>query len=202
MVPPTVKNATRGASTDGRSPAATRRLTDRGSGARSGRLGGRPRPRPPRRGRGGADPDKPSPRVRNGRPVSVNASARLRVHARRSPGAARAEGAASSLQRGDGRSWPDVPALDLLVVDELSLRQLVWADGLGYLVLHDMPSRSWHLFGPWELWLAPRRRFERPGDKGSGLFLKGKVLLGQPYRGSDHPPVRRRCADRCRPTFQ
>jgi len=73
--------------------------------------------------------------------------------------------------------WPDVPALELLIVDELSLRQLLWADGLGYLVLHDLPSRRWHLFGPWELWLAPRRRFERPGDRGSGLFLKGKVLL-------------------------
>lgn len=73
--------------------------------------------------------------------------------------------------------WPDVPALDLLIVDELSLRRLVWADGLGYLVLHDVPSHRWHLFGPWEIWLAPRRRFERPGDKGSGPFLKGKVLL-------------------------
>jgi len=73
--------------------------------------------------------------------------------------------------------WPDVPACDLLILDELSLRRLVWADGLGYLALHDVPGRRWHLFGPWELWLAPRRRYERPGDKGAGPFLKGKVLL-------------------------
>ena len=62
-------------------------------------------------------------------------------------------------------------------MDEVSLRRLVWADGLGYLLIHDQPRRLWHLFGPWELWLAPRRRYERPGDKGGGLFLKGKVLL-------------------------
>lgn len=73
--------------------------------------------------------------------------------------------------------WPDVPEPGLLIVDELSLRRLVWADGLGYLLVHDRPGRRWHLFGPWELWLAPRRRYERPGDKGSGSFLKGKVLL-------------------------
>lgn len=70
--------------------------------------------------------------------------------------------------------WPDVPEPSLLIVDELSLRRLVWADGLGYLVIDDQPRRSWHLFGPWELWLAPRRRYERPGDRGSGPFLKGK----------------------------
>lgn len=73
--------------------------------------------------------------------------------------------------------WPDVPEPSLLIVDELSLRRLVWADGLGYLIVDDRPRRRWHLFGPWELWLAPRRRYERPGDKGSGPFLKAKVLL-------------------------
>ncbi len=73
--------------------------------------------------------------------------------------------------------WPEVPEPNLLIVDELSLRQLVWADGIGYLVVADRPRRCWHFFGPWELWLAPHRRYERPGDKGSGTFLKGKVLL-------------------------
>lgn len=73
--------------------------------------------------------------------------------------------------------WPDVPEPSLLVVDELSLRRLVWADGLGYISIDDQPRRRWHLFGPWELWLAPRRRYERPGDRGSSPFLKGKVLL-------------------------
>jgi len=73
--------------------------------------------------------------------------------------------------------WPDVPEIDLALVDELSLRRLVWADGAGYLLVADRPQRRWLVFGPWELWLAPRRRYERPGDKGRGTFLKGKILL-------------------------
>lgn len=73
--------------------------------------------------------------------------------------------------------WPEVPEPSLLIVDEVSLRRLVWAEGIGHLVVADRPQRCWHFFGPWELWLAPRRRYERPGDKGSGTFLKGKVLL-------------------------
>lgn len=73
--------------------------------------------------------------------------------------------------------WPEVPRRDLLVVDETSFRRLVWAEGLGYLLVHDVPGRRWATFGPWELCLAPRRRFQRRGDKGSGEFLKGKLLL-------------------------
>lgn len=73
--------------------------------------------------------------------------------------------------------WPEVPERDLVVVDEKSLRQLVWADGIGYLVVADRPQRRWHVFGPWELWLAPRRRYERPDSRFSEMHLKGKVLL-------------------------
>lgn len=73
--------------------------------------------------------------------------------------------------------WREVPERYLLIVDELSLRHLMWAQGVGYVVFADRPQRCWHIFGPWELWLAPRRRYDRPGDKGSGTFLKGKILL-------------------------
>lgn len=73
--------------------------------------------------------------------------------------------------------WPDVPHTELVLVDEMSLRRLVWAEGVGYLLIADRPQDRWLVFGPWELWLAPRRRFERPGDRGNGLFLKGKILL-------------------------
>ncbi|MCA1844530.1 MAG: DEAD/DEAH box helicase, partial [Actinobacteria bacterium] len=73
--------------------------------------------------------------------------------------------------------WPEVPADDLFVMDETSFRTLLWAEGLGYLLVDDEPRRQWHVFGPWELCLGPRRRFERRGDRGSGEFLKGKLLL-------------------------
>ncbi len=86
-----------------------------------------------------------------------------------------------------GAVWPEVPEQSLLIVDELALRQLMWAEGIGYVVIADRPQRRWHFFGPWELWLAPRRRYERPGDKGSGTFLKGKVLLDARTAGSSTP---------------
>ena len=73
--------------------------------------------------------------------------------------------------------WREVPPSDLFVVDETSFRRLVWPEGLGYLLVHDEPERRWCTFGPWELCLGPRRRFERWGDKGGGAFLKGKLLL-------------------------
>lgn len=73
--------------------------------------------------------------------------------------------------------WREVPREDLFVFDETSFRTLVWAEGLGYLWISDEPRRRWHVFGPWELCLGPRRRFERRGDRGAGEFLKGKLLL-------------------------
>lgn len=73
--------------------------------------------------------------------------------------------------------WPDVPADELFVLDETCFRTLLWNEGLGYLLIRDERRSRWHVFGPWELCLGPRRRFERAGDKGSGEFLKGKLLL-------------------------
>ena len=73
--------------------------------------------------------------------------------------------------------WPEVPGTELFVVDETSFRALLWAEGLGYLLVHDVPIGRWLVFGPWELALGPRRRFERRGDRGAGEFLKGKLLL-------------------------
>lgn len=83
--------------------------------------------------------------------------------------------------------WPDRPEPQLVLVDELSLRRLVWADGGGYLLIADRGPRRWLLFGPWELWLAPRRRYERPGNAGGGTFLKGKVLLDAGTAASTTP---------------
>ncbi|MEO5679913.1 MAG: DEAD/DEAH box helicase [Acidimicrobiales bacterium] len=73
--------------------------------------------------------------------------------------------------------WPEADERNLFVVDEVSLRKLVWAEGLGYLLLRDRPGRRWCSFGPWELWLGPRRRYERRVDRGNGEFLKGKLLV-------------------------
>lgn len=72
---------------------------------------------------------------------------------------------------------PDVDRRDLFILDETAFRKLVWSEGMGYLLIHDRPGRSWHVFGPWELCLGPRRRFERRGDRGTGEFLKGKLLI-------------------------
>jgi ATP-dependent Lhr-like helicase len=73
--------------------------------------------------------------------------------------------------------WPEVPERELFVVDETCFRTLLWQEGLGYLLARDVPGSRWHVFGPWELALGPRRRFERRGDKGAGEFLKGKLLF-------------------------
>src|SRR4051812_29682804 len=55
--------------------------------------------------------------------------------------------------------WPDVVPEDLFILDETSYRHLVWGDGLGFVVVDDQPMSRWHVFGPWELCLGPRRRF-------------------------------------------
>ncbi|MGP0006186.1 MAG: DEAD/DEAH box helicase [Acidimicrobiales bacterium] len=73
--------------------------------------------------------------------------------------------------------WPETPRDELFVVDETSFRQLVWKEGLGYLLVDDEPRDRWHVFGPWELCLGPRRRFERRGNRTGSVFLKGKLLL-------------------------
>ena len=73
--------------------------------------------------------------------------------------------------------WPDVPASCLFIVDETVYRRIVWQGGGGYLVVHDLPGDRWAIFGPWELALGPRVRYQRWGQKERGRFRKGKILL-------------------------
>lgn len=72
--------------------------------------------------------------------------------------------------------WEDVPESFLFIVDEIVYRRIVWQGGGGYLVVHDYPGTRWAIFGPWELTLGPRRRYEREETKKT-TFLKGKILL-------------------------
>jgi hypothetical protein len=72
--------------------------------------------------------------------------------------------------------WPEVSPDDLFIVDETVYRRVVWQGGGGYLVVHDHPGRRWAIFGPWELTLGPRVRYQRREVK-IKEFLKGKVLL-------------------------
>lgn len=80
--------------------------------------------------------------------------------------------------RGLATLWPDVPPHDLFVLDEIVLRRIVWHGGGGYLAIHDRPRERWALFGPWELTLGPKVRYQRWGQAHGGRrFLKGKLLL-------------------------
>jgi hypothetical protein len=72
--------------------------------------------------------------------------------------------------------WPIVHESDLFIVDETVFRRIVWQGGGGYLVVHDFPKSRWAIFGPWELTLGPRVRYQRRGQR-TTRFLKGKVLL-------------------------
>lgn len=72
--------------------------------------------------------------------------------------------------------WPELPPQDLFVVDETVYRRVVWQGGGGYLVVHDHPEERWAIFGPWELTLGPRVRYQRWGRRRES-FLKGKILL-------------------------
>ena len=78
---------------------------------------------------------------------------------------------------GIGRIWPEIPPQDLFIVDETVYRRVVWQGGGGYLVVHDHPEDRWVYFGPWELTLGPRRRYQRWGKRKGASFLKGKILL-------------------------
>ncbi|HET7481853.1 MAG TPA: hypothetical protein VFK89_03235 [Actinomycetota bacterium] len=78
---------------------------------------------------------------------------------------------------GIGRLWPDLPPQDLFIVDETVYRRVVWRGGGGYLVVHDHPGDRWAIFGPWELTLGPRVRYQRWGQRRGESFLKGKLLL-------------------------
>ena len=78
---------------------------------------------------------------------------------------------------GIARLWPELAPQDLFVVDETVYRRVVWQGGGGYLVVHDHPEERWAIFGPWELTLGPRRRYQRWGQRRGESFLKGKILL-------------------------
>jgi hypothetical protein len=72
--------------------------------------------------------------------------------------------------------WEEVPGSFLFILDETVYRRIVWQGGGGYLVVHDHPGGRWAIFGPWELTLGPRRRYEREEHRKT-TFLKGKILL-------------------------
>lgn len=78
---------------------------------------------------------------------------------------------------GIARLWEDIPPQDLFVVDETVYRRVVWQGGGGYLLVHDHPEERWAIFGPWELTLGPRVRYQRWGQRRGESFLKGKILL-------------------------
>src|SRR5680860_379282 len=73
--------------------------------------------------------------------------------------------------------WPAVDSPNLFILDETVYRRIVWQGGGGYLVVRDHPEKRWALFGPWELTLGPRVRYQRWGQRGDSGFLKGKILL-------------------------
>ena len=72
--------------------------------------------------------------------------------------------------------WEEVPGSFLFILDETVYRRIIWQGGGGYLVVHDHPGSRWAIFGPWELTLGPRRRYEREERKNRSFF-KGKILL-------------------------
>lgn len=79
--------------------------------------------------------------------------------------------------RGVQELWPGVREADLFIVDETVFRRVVWQGGGGYLLVHDIPSRRWLVFGPWELTLGRKVRYGRWGQRRDARFLKGKLLL-------------------------
>lgn len=79
--------------------------------------------------------------------------------------------------RGVNDLWPAADSSNLFILDETVYRRIVWQGGGGYLVVHDHPGERWALFGPWELTLGPRVRYQRWGQRRAGGFLKGKILL-------------------------
>lgn len=79
---------------------------------------------------------------------------------------------------GVGKLWPGRDRKDLFILDETVYRRIVWQGGGGYLAVHDLPGARWVFFGPWELTLGPKRRYNRWIEKTSGRRLpKGKLLL-------------------------
>ena len=73
--------------------------------------------------------------------------------------------------------WPEVGPDELFILDETVYRRIVWQGGGGYLLIHDHPGERWVIFGPWELTLGPRVRYQRWGRRRDKDFAKGKILL-------------------------
>jgi hypothetical protein len=91
---------------------------------------------------------------------------------------ARREGERTPYSAGIRKLWPDRRPEDLFIMDETVFRRIVWQGGGGYLAVHDLPGRRWVFFGPWELTLGHRRRYNRWVEKTAGrALLKGKILL-------------------------
>jgi hypothetical protein len=83
--------------------------------------------------------------------------------------------------------WPEVPAEHIFVLDETVYRRIVWNGGGGYLIVHDHPGTRWLIFGPWELTLGPRRRYERWGRRRDEAFKKGKIILDLRAAAAESP---------------
>jgi hypothetical protein len=91
---------------------------------------------------------------------------------------ARRQGEEAPSSAGIGDLWPERDRRDLFVLDETVYRRIVWQGGGGYLAVHDLPGGRWAFFGPWELTLGPRRRYNRWIERAAGNRLrKGKLLL-------------------------
>jgi hypothetical protein len=85
--------------------------------------------------------------------------------------------------------WPEVPAEHIFVLDETVYRRIVWNGGGGYLIVHDHPGGRWLTFGPWELTLGPRRRYERWGRRREEAFKKGKIMLDLRAAAAESPDL-------------
>lgn len=85
--------------------------------------------------------------------------------------------------------WPEVPAEHIFVLDETVYRRIVWNGGGGYLIVHDHPGTRWLTFGPWELTLGPRRRYERWGRRRDEAFKKGKIMLDLRAAAAESPEL-------------
>jgi hypothetical protein len=83
--------------------------------------------------------------------------------------------------------WAEVPAEHIFVLDETVYRRIVWNGGGGYLIVHDHPGARWLIFGPWELTLGPRRRYERWGRRRDEPFKKGKIMLDLRAAAAESP---------------
>ncbi len=88
------------------------------------------------------------------------------------------------------KMWQEVAPRDLFILDETVYRRIVWQGGGGYLLVHDWPGDRWVIFGPWELTLGPRVRYERWGRRTGAPFVKGKLMLNLAAGAVERPTFR------------